>query len=365
MTETPATLILSDGTVFTGEAFGAIGETFGNAVFDTGMGAYQEMLTDPAHHGHIVVATAPQTGNTGWNDEDAGNPRGLVWAAGYVVRDPSPRPSNWRSQRSLDEVLTAQGVVGIKGIDTRALTSHLRRGGIMRAAISSLPTTPAELLAKLKASTGPVDAVADVTTPAPYTVDAQGPSHHTIVALDYGLTTGVTNEMAARGVTVKVVPASAQLADVTAFKPDGVLIAGGPGDPAAVDTTLTKQLLDAGVPIFGIGLGAQVLARALGLSTSALPAGHHGVNQPVRRLADGKIAITAHNHDYTIDAPPPGPVQVTHVAVNDATIEGIALVKGGVTAAFGVSFNPAAGPHDTETLFDEFVHMMQTEKTHA
>ena len=363
---TPATLMLSDGTVFAGEAYGAIGEIFGEAIFDTGMGAYQEMLTDPGHHGHIVVATAPHTGNTGWNDEDAQNPAGRVWAAGYAVRDPSPRPSNWRSLRCLDDVLADQGVVGIKGIDTRALTIHLRRHGIMVAGISSLQTTPADLLARVVASPRPADLVGDVTTPAPYTLKAVGPQRFSVVAIDYGLTLGVVNELAARGMTVKVLPAGATLDDVTAAGPDGVLIAGGPGDPADVDTTLTNGLLDAGLPVFGIGLGAAVLARALGLNTLKLSAGHHGVNQPVRRFADGKIAITAHNHDYTIDAPPAGSsVEVTHVGVNDGTIEGIALVRDGTTAAFGVLFNPAFGPHDTETLFDEFATMMQTGRKHA
>jgi len=355
--------MLEDGTSFAGEAFGAIGEAFGAAVFDTGMGAYQEMLTDPGHHGHIVVATAPHTGNTGWNDEDAQNPAGRIWAAGYVVRDPSPRPSNWRSQRALDDVLTEQGVVGIKGIDTRALTIHLRRHGIMRAGISSLPTTPAELLAKVLGSQAPADPVADVTTPEPYVVAAVNRVCHLIVAIDLGLTVGVCQEMAARGITVVVLPASCLLADVMAQKPDGVLIAGGPGDPAGVDTTLAKQLVEAGMPLFGIGLGAQVLARALGLETRKMGVGHHGVNQPVRRLADGKIAITAHNHDYTIDAPPAAsPVEVTHMAVHDNTIEGIALVRDGVKVAYGVAFNPGFGPHDSEGIFDEFATMMQETK---
>ena len=359
---TEAKLMLEDGTLFTGEAFGAIGEAFGEAVFDTGMGAYQEMLTDPGHLRQIVVATAPHTGNTGWNEEDSQNPAGRIFATGYVVRDPSPRPSNWRSQRSLDDVLVAQGIVGAQGIDTRALTQHLRESGPMRAGVSSLPTTAAELLERVKASPtiDGLDLVTEVTTAQPYTVAATAEPRFTVAAIDLGITLGVVNEMAARGMTVTVLPASARLSDVQAVNPDGVCLAGGPGDPAALDTALAQALLAGGLPVLGIGLGCQVLARAAGLKTRRLPVGHHGVNLPVRRLADGRVMITAHNHCFTIEVPEGATAQVTHVAVNDGSVEGFLL-----PGAMGVQFNPAFGPHDAETVFDDFAAMMIKEAANA
>jgi len=371
MSEKRAWLVLEDGTVFAGEAFGAIGETFGEAVFDTGMGAYQEMLTDPGHHRHIVVATAPHTGNTGWNEEDSENPASRVWVAGYVVRDPSPRPSNWRSQRSLDEVLIEQGVVGMKGVDTRALTTHLRRHGSTKAAITSSDTTPDDLLAKLMSQPDRSDAVLDVTTPTPYTVAAIGPEHGTVVAIDLGLTVGLTRQLARRGLTVRVLPASASLADIDAAAASacfGVCLAGGPGDPASQSAMvdLAKGLLAGDAPILGVGLGAQVVARALGLDTHRLAASHHGVNQPVQRLSDGKIFITAHNHCYTFEAPEYGDaltdvgrVRLTHVAVNDGTPEGFELIQNSTVRALGVQFNPAFGPRDTEPLLGDFATMVQ------
>ena len=362
MSSHEAMLMLEDGTLFTGEAFGAIGEAFGEAVFDTGMGAYQEMLTDPAHHRQIVVATAPHTGNTGWNDEDSQNLARRVFAAGYVVRDLSPRPSNWRSQRSLDDVMAQQGIVGMHGVDTRALTHHLRTHGTMRAGISSLDQAPHELLVKVKASPSldGLDLAAEVTTSEGYSLAPTAVQRFTVVAIDLGITLGVINEMAARGMTVTVLPASASIEDVRAVNPDGVCLAGGPGDPAALDTTLAADLLADGLPILGIGLGCQVLARAVGLTTRRLPVGHHGVNLPVRRASDGKIMITAHNHCFTIEAPSDTVVEVTHVAVNDGAVEGFRT-----PGALGVQFNPAFGPHDTAQVFDDFAAMMVKEAPNA
>jgi carbamoyl-phosphate synthase small subunit len=364
-------LVLEDGRTFHGEAFGALGETFGEAVFSTGMTGYQETLTDPSYHRQIVVATAPHIGNTGVNDTDAESRR--IWGAGYVVREPARRASSWRAQRSLDEELAAAGVVGIAGVDTRALTRHLRERGAMRAGVSSIGTDPATLLARVLDSppmTG-ADLVDQVTTPTPYVVAPLGPPRFTVAALDLGIKAATPARMAERGLAVHVLPATTPLADVLhvgpdGTRPDGVFLSNGPGDPATADriVALTRGVLEAGVPVFGICFGHQILGRAFGLGTYKLRYGHHGINQPVADRATGRVAITAHNHGFAVDAPldapaatPYGPVDVSHVCLNDQVVEGLAARD---VPAFSVQYHPeaAAGPHDAEGLFDRFVTLM-------
>jgi len=367
MTDRPAMLVLEDGTTFTGAAFGAIGETMGEAVFNTGMTGYQETLTDPSYHKQVVVATAPQIGNTGWNDED--DESGRIWVAGYAVRDPSPRPSNWRSKRSLEDELRAQGIVGIRGIDTRALTTHLREHGAMRVGVSSTHSTRQELLAKVLASPTMegADLVADVTTPAPYVVEARGTRRFTVAAIDLGIKANTPRLMAARGMTVHVLPASSAFDDIAALKPDGVFLSNGPGDPATAGAivNLTRQLLEASLPVFGICLGHQIFARALGYDTYKLRFGHRGINQPVKDLTTGRVAITAHNHGFAVRAEGSratdvGEARVSHICLNDDVVEGLELRRDGVRVAFSVQYHPeaAAGPHDAQHLFDRFADLM-------
>ncbi|MYS25074.1 carbamoyl-phosphate synthase small subunit [Streptomyces sp. DvalAA-14] len=368
----PAVLVLEDGRVFRGRAYGAVGETFGEAVFSTGMTGYQETLTDPSYHRQVVVMTAPHIGNTGVNDEDAES--GRIWVAGYVVRDPARTPSNWRSQRSLDEELTAQGVVGISGVDTRALTRHLRERGAMRAGIFSGPAlggaagsaADAQLLARVRQApemTG-ADLSAEVATEQPYTVPAIGPKRFTVVALDLGIKGMTPHRMAQRGIEVRVLPATATVEDVYAAGPDGVFLSNGPGDPAATDLTVIRAVLDRGTPLFGICFGNQLLGRALGFGTYKLKYGHRGINQPVQDRATGKVEVTAHNHGFAVDAPldrvsdtPYGRAEVSHVCLNDNVVEGLRLLD---RPAFSVQYHPeaAAGPHDAAYLFDRFTTLM-------
>lgn len=361
-----AILVLEDGRTFTGDAYGAAGETFGEAVFNTGMTGYQETLTDPSYHGQVVVQTAPHIGNTGVNDEDPESRR--IWVAGYVVRDPARRPSNWRSVRSLDEELQRQGIVGISGIDTRALTRHLRERGAMRVGISTVDTDPESLLRKVLASPSMVGAnlAGAVTTAEKYVVPAHGDRRFTVAALDLGIKSMTPYRMAERGIETHVLPVSSTVDDVLAIGPDGVFLANGPGDPATADhpVQLTKSLLERRIPIFGICFGNQVLGRALGFGTYKLRYGHHGINQPVADRATGKVEITAHNHGFAVDAPldraadtPYGRVEVSHVCLNDDVVEGLRCLD---APAFSVQYHPeaAAGPHDASYLFDRFTDLM-------
>jgi carbamoyl-phosphate synthase small subunit len=362
----PALLVLEDGRSFRGHAYGAVGETFGEAVFCTAMTGYQETLTDPSYHRQIVVQTAPQIGNTGVNDEDPESRR--IWVSGYALRDPSPVASSWRASRTLDVELADQGVVGISGIDTRALTRHLRERGAMRAGISSLDLDVAALLERVLASPGMVgaDLTADVTTPQPYVVPAIGERRLTVAAVDLGIKAMTPHRMAQRGIEVHVLPASATLADIAARGADGVFFSNGPGDPATADAavSLMQQVLGAGLPTFGICFGNQVLGRALGLGTYKLRYGHRGINQPVADLATGRVEISAHNHGFAVDAPvgevlqtPFGRAEVSHVCLNDDVVEGLRLLD---LPAFSVQYHPeaAAGPHDSAYLFDRFVELM-------
>ncbi len=366
----PAILVLEDGRTFRGRSFGATGETFGEAVFSTGMSGYQETLTDPSYHRQVVVATAPHIGNTGWNDEDDESAR--IWVAGYVVRDPARIPSNWRAERSLDDELRAQSVVGISDIDTRALTRHLRERGAMRVGISTETLDADVLLAKVLASPQMEGAnlIGDVTTPEPYTVPPSGESLYTVVALDLGIKSMTPTQMAAHGMTVHVLPATSTIDEVMALSPDGLFLSNGPGDPATaqVQAELVQAALSRNVPFFGICFGNQIFGRALGFGTYKLKYGHRGINQPVQDRTTGKVEITAHNHGFAVDAPvdkgtptPYGTAAVSHVCLNDGVVEGLELTDaGGVVRGFSVQYHPeaAAGPHDAAYLFARFADVM-------
>ena len=373
--QTPALLVLEDGRSFRGVSFGATGEAFGEAVFSTGMSGYQETLTDPSYHRQVVVATAPHIGNTGWNDEDDESSR--IWVAGYVVRDLSRVRSNWRSNRSLDEELRNQGVVGIAEIDTRALTRHLRERGAMRVGISTVELDPAKLLDKVlqTPSMAGSDLVADVTLAEPEVVPAVGNKQLTVAAIDLGIKDMTPTRMAERGIEVHVLPATATIDDVLTVEPDGVFFSNGPGDPGTADEQrdLLQAVLRRGIPYFGICFGNQIFGRALGFGTYKLKYGHRGINQPVMDRSTGKVEVTAHNHGFAVDAPLAastesgyqsafGSVFVSHVCLNDDVVEGLELRdQNDRLRAFSVQYHPeaAAGPHDAAYLFDRFVSVME------
>lgn len=368
----PAVLVLADGKVFRGRGFGATGTTLGEAVFTTAMTGYQETLTDPSYHRQIIVATPPQIGNTGWNDEDSESRGGRIWAAGYVIRDLSRAPSNWRSKRSLPEEMAAQGIVGIRQIDTRALVRHIRDNGSIAAGIFSGDDAakPEEELVEIVRAQPPMagaDLSGEVTTDEAYVVKPQGEQRATVVAYDLGIKANTPRELAKRGAKVVVVPAGTPYAEVKAeYEPDGVFISNGPGDPATADemVQVVKEALDDGMPLFGICFGNQILGRALGLGTYKMRFGHRGINVPVKDHRTGTIYITAQNHGFALEGEagegfdtPWGPARVTHTCLNDGTVEGVALDSG---AAFSVQYHPesAAGPHDAHNLFDDFMALM-------
>ncbi|ACC40647.1 glutamine-hydrolyzing carbamoyl-phosphate synthase small subunit [Mycobacterium marinum] len=368
-----ALLVLEDGRVFTGMSFGAVGQTLGEAVFSTGMSGYQETLTDPSYHRQIVVATAPQIGNTGWNDEDGESRGDKIWVAGYAVRDPSPRASNWRSSTTLEDELIRQRIVGIAGIDTRAVVRHLRSRGSMKAGVFSgaaltAGTQVAELVERVAAQPPMLgaDLAGEVSTPEAYIVEPEGPQRFTVVALDLGIKTNTPRNFARRGVRSHVLPSSVTFDQIADIKPDGVFLSNGPGDPATADhvVSLTREVLGAGIPLFGICFGNQILGRALGLSTYKMVFGHRGINIPVIDHATGRVAVTAQNHGFALEGEagqsfetPFGRAAVSHTCANDGVVEGVRLVDG---RAFSVQYHPeaAAGPHDAEYLFDQFVDLM-------
>ncbi|MBF5083669.1 glutamine-hydrolyzing carbamoyl-phosphate synthase small subunit [Quadrisphaera sp. INWT6] len=366
----PALLVLEDGRTFTGRAYGAVGETVGEAVFCTAMTGYQETITDPSYHRQVVVMTAPHIGNTGWNDED--DESSQIWVAGYVVRDPARRASSWRSRRELVDELSAQGVVGISGVDTRALTRHLRERGAMRVGVFSGPAlegASAEALVERVrggAQMAGADLAGQVSTQDAYVVPALGEKRFTVAAVDLGIKANTPRELARRGAEVHVLPAMATLEDVLAVSPDGVFFSNGPGDPSAAthEVALIQQVLERRIPFFGICYGNQLLGRALGLGTYKLRYGHRGVNQPVLDRSTGRVEVTAHNHGFAVDAPlegsvasPFGEVEVSHVGLNDGVVEGL-RVSG--SPAFSVQYHPeaAAGPHDANYLFDRFAALV-------
>jgi carbamoyl-phosphate synthase small subunit len=371
----PAVLVLEDGRIFRGQSFGAVGETLGEAVFSTGMTGYQETLTDPSYRGQIVVMTSPHVGNTGMNDEDPESRR--IWVSGYVVRDPSPVASNWRASRSLEDDLIAAGVVGICDIDTRALTRHLRDRGAMRVGIfsgASAEVPEADLVQHVLAAPPMAgsDLTGDVTVSESYVVPAIGEERFVVAAVDLGIKSMTPHRMAERGMTVHVLPADVTAEELLARGRDGVFFSNGPGDPAVADhaVSLVRAALQAGRPVFGICFGHQMLGRALGFGTYKLRFGHRGINQPVQDLATGRVAVTAHNHGFAVDAPvgeiidtPFGRVEVSHVCLNDGVVEGLRCLD---VPAFSVQYHPeaAAGPHDAADLFDTFAVLM-SERAHA
>ena len=366
----PALLVLEDGRTFRGRAFGAIGETFGEAVFATGMSGYQETLTDPSYYRQVVVATAPHIGNTGWNDEDGESSR--IWVAGYVVRDAARIASNWRSRRDLDAELRAQDIVGMSDVDTRALTRHIRERGAMRVGVSSIETDPAALLERVQAQPSMVGAhLADeVSTREAYVVKPKGETRFRVVAVDLGIKSMTPVRMAERGFEVHVVPSTVTLDEIEAVGADGVFFSNGPGDPAAADVQveLLRSVLAASIPYFGICFGNQLFGRALGFGTFKLGYGHRGINQPVMDLTTRKVEVTAHNHGFAVAAKPAerhqtpyGTAQVSHICLNDDVVEGIQLTGAdGELLAFSVQYHPeaAAGPHDASYLFDRFADLM-------
>ncbi|GAA0625966.1 glutamine-hydrolyzing carbamoyl-phosphate synthase small subunit [Sporichthya brevicatena] len=342
-------------------------------MFSTGMTGYQETLTDPSYHKQVVVMTAPHIGNTGVNDEDPESRK--IWVAGYVVRDPARIPSNWRSRKPLEDQLDEDGVVGISGIDTRALTRHLRDSGAMRVGVSSVETDPEALRARVLASPSMLgaDLAKEVSTPEPYVVPAIGEKKFTVVAVDLGIKSMTPHRMAQRGIEVHVVPATSTAAEVLARDPDGVFLSNGPGDPGVADyaVEIAQGVLVERVPLFGICFGNQILGRALGFGTYKLRFGHRGINQPVMDRTTGKVEITAHNHGFAVDAPrdgiadtPYGRAEVSHVCLNDDVVEGVRCLD---TPAFSVQYHPeaAAGPHDAGYLFDRFTELMSTRSVHA
>ena len=363
-----AFLVLDDGRIFEGKSWGATGRTFGEAVFQTGMTGYQETLTDPSYHRQVVVMTAPHIGNTGMNAYD--NESSKIWVAGLVVRNPSPVTSNWRSEIDLVDVLVEQNIVGISGIDTRALTRHLRDRGAMRVGIfSDLDLSREEMVIEVRKSGQMVGSFlsADVSTPEKYTIAAKGEKKFTVVAIDLGIKGATPRAMAERGIQTHVLPYNANFTDIMALEPDGVFLSNGPGDPATMTETvsLVRELLTEEMPIFGICFGHQILGRALGFETYKLRFGHRGINQPVIDKRTGKVEITSHNHGFAIQAPTDGqfttvfgPGRVTHVCLNDGVVEGLELLERG---AFSVQYHPeaAAGPHDASYLFDQFVSVME------
>ncbi|MHB1430592.1 MAG: glutamine-hydrolyzing carbamoyl-phosphate synthase small subunit [Streptosporangiaceae bacterium] len=387
MSGPPAILVLEDGTAFRGTAFGAAGETFGEAVFNTGMTGYQETLTDPSYARQIVAMTAPHIGNTGINDED--NESRRIWVSGFVIREASPITSNWRSARSLDDELRAAGVTAIAISGTRALTLHLRERGAMRAAISAVETDPAALAERVLASppmTG-ADLAREVSTPEPYLVTPPPgtPVRFRVTAVDLGIKTATPLAMARQGCEVRVLPATATAGQILAGNPDGVFFSNGPGDPAACGYAVEAMadVLAARVPVFGICLGSQILGQAIGLPTYKLRFGHRGVNQPVADLRTGRVQITSHNHGFAVAMPGSdgeagpagagalggaerairfgttfGAAEVTHVNLNDGVVEGLRLLD---APAFSVQYHPEAapGPHDAVGLFAEFADLME------
>ena len=362
-----AFLVLDDGRIFEGSSWATTGKTFGEAVFQTGMTGYQETLTDPSYHKQVVVMTAPHIGNTGVNTFD--NESKKYWVAGFVVRNPSTLTSNWRSENDLEAELINQGIVGIQGVDTRAITRHLRDRGAMRVGIfSDLELTREEMVIEVRKQPAMSGAYLsdDVSTSETYVVPAIGQKRFTVAALDLGIKGATPRAMAERGIEVHVMPYNSTFEEIQAINPDGVFLSNGPGDPATMTETidLVRKVLAEEIPVFGICFGHQILGRALGFETYKLQFGHRGINQPVLDRKTGKVEITAHNHGFALQAPIDGdfstvygPGHVTHVSLNDGVVEGLELSERG---AFSVQYHPeaAAGPHDAAYLFDRFVDLM-------
>ena len=365
-----AYLVLDDGRIFEGLSWAKEGETFGEAVFSTGMTGYQETLTDPSYHKQIVIMTAPHIGNTGVNKNDEESEKILV--SGFVVRNPSPTSSNWRSEKSLEQELIDSDVVGIQGVDTRAITRHLRDRGAMRVGIfSNTELTKEEMVVRVR-KTAPMSGAflaADVTTKQPYIINPPKgvATKFKVAAIDLGIKAATPKAMAKLGIQVHVLPLTTTLDQIKALNVDGVFLSNGPGDPAAMVEVveLVRSVLLEEIPFFGICFGNQILGRALGFETYKLPFGHRGINQPVIDLTTGKVEITAHNHGFAVAAPKDsefktvyGSGRVSHISLNDSVVEGLEMIS---IPAFSVQYHPesAAGPHDASYLFERFVKLME------
>ena len=359
-----AVLALEDGTVFRGRGFGAAGESAGEAVFNTSMTGYQEILTDPSYKGQIVTMTYPLIGNYGVNPEDVESRR--LFLEGFVVREYSKVASNWRMEQSLGDYLRMQGVIGIEGVDTRYLTLRIREQGAMRAVISTRDFDPASLVNKARRSPDlrGRDLVKEVTSARKSTWREEGRKVYDVVVIDCGVKYNIVRELQKRHCRVQVVPATMSAEDILKSRPDGVLLSNGPGDPAAVGYVIetTRQLIG-NVPLFGICLGHQMLGLALGGKTYKLKFGHHGGNQPVKDMKTSKVAITVQNHGFCVDSDSldTADIEITHMNLNDHTLEGIRHKK---LPLFSVQFHPEAapGPRDAQYLFDEFIAMMRKHK---
>ncbi|MDH6278331.1 carbamoyl-phosphate synthase small subunit [Aurantimicrobium minutum] len=376
LTTPNAVLVLEDGSRYEGRAYGAEGTTFGEIVFATGMSGYQETLTDPSYAGQIVLMTAPHIGNTGMNDKDMESRR--IWVAGYAVRDASRIVSNFRAERSLDNDLDHEGIVGIQGIDTRAVTRHIRSKGSMRAGIFSgsaaAESAEAQLTKVLEADQmAGKNLSAQVSTQEEYVVPAVGEKIGSVAILDLGVKTSTVNYIAERGFDAHVLPQTVTAEQILAMKPSALFFSNGPGDPAASDkhVELLSTVLKAGIPFFGICFGNQLLGRALGFKTYKLPFGHRGINQPVLDKATGRVEITSQNHGFAVDAPIEGVlespsgfgrVEVSHYSLNDQVVEGLRCLD---INAFSVQYHPeaASGPHDSNYLFDRFRDMVLASAT--
>ncbi|GFK18965.1 glutamine-hydrolyzing carbamoyl-phosphate synthase small subunit [Corynebacterium glutamicum] len=370
----PAYLVLADGRTFTGFGFGAIGTTLGEAVFTTAMTGYQETMTDPSYHRQIVVATAPQIGNTGWNDEDNESRDGKIWVAGLVIRDLAARVSNWRATTSLQQEMADQGIVGIGGIDTRALVRHLRNegsiaAGIFSGAAAQRPVEELVEIVKNQPAMAGANLSVEVSADETYVIEAEGEERHTVVAYDLGIKQNTPRRFSARGVRTVIVPAETPFEDIKQYNPSGVFISNGPGDPAAADVMvdIVREVLEADIPFFGICFGNQILGRAFGMETYKLKFGHRGINVPVKNHITGKIDITAQNHGFALKGEAGqefetdfGTAIVTHTCLNDGVVEGVALKSG---RAYSVQYHPeaAAGPNDASPLFDQFVELMDAD----
>jgi carbamoyl-phosphate synthase small subunit len=365
-----AYLVLDDGRIFEGLSWAKEGETFGEAVFSTGMTGYQETLTDPSYHKQIVIMTAPHIGNTGVNKNDEESEK--IWVSGFVVRNPSPTSSNWRSEKSLEQELIDSGVVGIQGVDTRAITRHLRDRGAMKVGIfSNTELTKEEMVVRVR-KTAPMSGAflaADVTTKQPYIINPPKgvATKFKVAAIDLGIKAATPKAMAKLGIQVHVLPLTTTLDQIKALNVDGVFLSNGPGDPAAMVEVveLVRSVLLEEIPFFGICFGHQILGRALGFETYKLPFGHRGINQPVIDLTTKKVEITAHNHGFAVAAPKDsefktvyGSGRVSHISLNDSVVEGLEMVS---IPAFSVQYHPesAAGPHDASYLFERFVKLME------
>ncbi len=377
-----AVLALESGKLFWGYSFGAKAERLGEVVFNTSMTGYQEILTDPSYKGQIVLMTEPHIGNVGINKEDAESAK--VYCEGLVVREASPTVSNWRSEESLQEFLISRGIPAMTGIDTRAATRHMRDAGVMRGILSTIDFDPQSLLKKIKDSPQMVgqDLVKEVTCAQPYEwkgaewkwqnpknpstgIPATDPIYR-VVMIDFGAKENILRCLAERGCQVMVVPATTEAGDILSMKPDGIMLSNGPGDPAAVTYAIEtiKRLIHSQVPMFGICLGHQLLGHALGGKTFKLKFGHRSANHPVKNMKTGQIEITTQNHGFCvdIDSLKNQDVELTHINLNDNTLEGLRHKK---LPVFSVQYHPesSAGPHDSRYLFDQFIQLMKARKS--